>query len=177
MPKAKAPKAKTNAEPVRANRARAVSEIVPDIGRLAFRRFGFIQSSVVSRWREIVGERYADASVPESIRFPQGKRQDGTLTLLVTGAHAPMMSHVTGVIVERVNRFFGYPAVAKVVIRQGTVPRRGTARPLRPELVALPVELGQSLKTIADPELKAVLESLARGVATATSIPVVGKIS
>jgi hypothetical protein len=171
------PKAKPSMpEPVRANRARAVSEIVPDVGRLAFRRFGFIQSSVVSRWREIVGERYADASVPESIRFPQGKRQDGTLTLLVTGAHAPMMSHVTGVIIERVNRFFGYPAVAKVVIRQGAVPKRPVpAKPV--ELVALPVELGQSLKTIADPELKAVLESLARGVATATSIPVIGKIS
>lgn len=163
-------------EPVRANRARAVSEIVPDVGRMAFRRFGFIQSSVVSRWREIVGERYADASVPESIRFPQGKRQDGTLTLLVTGAHAPMMSHVTGVIIERVNRFFGYSAVAKVVIRQGAVPKRAAA-PKPVELVALPVELGQSLKTIADPELKAVLESLARGVATATSIPVIGKIS
>ena len=175
MPKAKALPAP--AERPRGGRARAVSEIVPDIGRLAFRRFGFVQSSVVSRWREIVGERYADASVPESIRFPQGKRQDGTLTLLVTGAHAPMMSHVTGVIMERVNRFFGYAAVAKVVIRQGVVPKRGALRPARPELVALPVELGQSLKTIADPELKAVLESLARGVATATSIPVIGKIS
>ncbi len=143
---------------------------------MAFRRFGFVQSSVVSRWREIVGERYAHASVPESIRFPQGKRQDGTLTLLVTGAHAPMMSHVTTVIIERVNRFFGYSAVAKVVIRQGTVPKRPAARKAV-ELVALPVELGQSLKTIADSELKAVLESLARGVATATSIPVIGKIS
>lgn len=172
MPKAKAPMS----EPVRANRARAVSEIVPDVGRLAFRRFGFVQSSIVSRWREIVGERYADVSIPESIRFPHGKRDNGVLNLLVTGAHAPMMSHVTGVIIERVNRFFGYSAVAKVAIRQGAVPKR-SLRPAPPELVALPVELGKSLKTIADPELKAVLESLARGVATATSIPVIGKIS
>ena len=181
MPKAKAiaaPKAITApTERARGGRARAVSEIVPDIGRLAFRRFGFVQSSVVSRWREIVGERYAHASVPESIRFLQGKRQDGTLTLLVAGAHAPMMSHVTGVIVERVNRFFGYSAVAKVVIRQGALPKRIPPRAAPLELVALPVELGQSLKTIADPELKAVLESLARGVATAASIPVIGKIS
>ncbi|CAM3126886.1 DUF721 domain-containing protein [Sphingomonas antarctica] len=174
MPKAKAIIAP--AERPRGGRARAVSEIVPEVGRMAFRRFGFVQSSVVSRWREIVGERYADASVPESIRFPQGKRQDGTLTLLVTGAHAPMMSHVTGVIIERVNRFFGYSAVAKVVIRQGNMPKR-PARAIPLELVALPVELGASLKTIADPELKAVLESLARGVATATAIPVMGKIS
>jgi hypothetical protein len=174
------PKAKPITAPVerpRGGRARAVSEIVPEIGRIAFRRFGFVQSSVVSRWREIVGERYADVSVPESIRFPQGQRQDGTLTLLVQGAQAPMMSHVTGVIIERVNRFFGYSAVAKVVIRQGTVPKRSAVRTAPRALVAMPVELGQSLKTIADPELKAVLESLARGVASATTIPVIGKIS
>jgi hypothetical protein len=48
---------KKQAEAPRANRARAVSDIVPDIGRAAFRRFGFVQSSIVSRWSEIVGER------------------------------------------------------------------------------------------------------------------------
>ena len=50
----------------RANRARAVSDIVPDIGRAAFRRFGFVQSSIVSRWREIVGERYASGVGPDT---------------------------------------------------------------------------------------------------------------
>ena len=35
--------------------ARPVAELVPQIGRAAFRRFGFIQSSVVTRWPEIVG--------------------------------------------------------------------------------------------------------------------------
>ena len=98
----------------RGGRARAVSEIVPDVGRVAFRRFGFVQSSVVSRWPEIVGARYADVSAPESIRFPPGKRADGVLTLVVAGAHAPMMQHVEPDIVARVNRFFGYGAVARV---------------------------------------------------------------
>src|SRR5690606_17091062 len=39
--------------------ARPVAELVPQIGRAAFRRFGFVQSSVVTRWPEIVGERHA----------------------------------------------------------------------------------------------------------------------
>jgi len=54
---------------------------------------------------------------------------------------------------------------------------RPAASPKRPELVALPLELGDSLRTIADPELKAVLESLARGVATAAQPAVIGKVS
>jgi hypothetical protein len=172
------------AEPVRARRARAMSEITPDIGRAAFRRFGFVQSSVVSRWREIVGERYAGVSSPESIRFPHGKRSDGVLTLVVEGAHATMMQHVAPVIAERVNRFFGYPAVARVVFRQGSVQAaRAKPRVAPPSLRPLPAELGDSLRSVADPELRAVLESLARGVAASESpapmmtIPIVGKLT
>ena len=162
-------------EKPRGGRARRMGEMLPDIGGTAFRRFGFVQSSIVSRWKEIVGDRYATVSAPESIRFPQGKRADGVLTLAVAGAHAPMMQHVVPVIIERVNRFFGYAAIARVTIRQGEIakPRQAAKRP---ELVALPVELGDSLRTIADPELKAVLESLARGVATAAQPVIVGKV-
>ena len=42
----------TRTEPQRSNRARAVSELLPDVGRAAFRRFGFVQQAVVSRWNE-----------------------------------------------------------------------------------------------------------------------------
>ena len=47
---------KAAAEP-RARGARAsVSDLLPEVGGAAFRRFGFVQSSIVSRWREIVGD-------------------------------------------------------------------------------------------------------------------------
>ena len=49
--------------------ARPVSELVPQIGRAAFRRYGFVQSSVVTRWPEIVGPTHAKVCAPESIRF------------------------------------------------------------------------------------------------------------
>lgn len=172
-------------EPRRALRARAVSEMLPDVGRAAFRRFGFVQSSVVSRWPEIVGERYAGISAPESIRFPAGRRSDGVLTLAVEGAHAPMMQHVAPVIVERVNRFFGYPAVARVHFKQAMVQLVRARKPApAASLEPIPAELGDSLRSIADPELRACLEALARGVAAGeeargegvTTIKVVGRL-
>ena len=159
------------AAPVRQNRARALSEIVPEIGGAAFRRFGFVQSAVVSRWPEIVGQRYAGVCSPESIRFPAGKRSDGVLTLSVEGAHAPMMQHVAPALIERVNRFFGYPAVARLQIRQGAAqPRpKPIAKAAPPSLK--PVELGDSLRAVGDPELRAVLESLAEGLSFTTGAP------
>lgn len=159
----------------RGGRVRRMGEMLPEVGGMAFKRFGFVQSAVVSRWGEIVGERYARASAPESIRFPVGKKSDGTLTLTVSGAHAPMIQHVLPAIIERVNRFFGYAAIARVAIRQGEVVR-ATPSPARRAPPAVSVELGDSLRTIADPELRAVLESLARGVAATAPPPVVGKI-
>ncbi len=156
----------------RGGEARAVSDLMPEIGRAAFRRFGFVQSSVVSRWGEIVGSRYAAVSAPESIRFPVGKKADGTLELIVEGAHATMMQHVIPEIIERVNRFFGYSAVARVKMRQGKIAKpsdnRGNAvhKPaIPPSLRPLPMELGESLREIADPELFKVLESLAQSLA------------
>jgi hypothetical protein len=162
---------------------RAVSDLLPDAGGAAFRRFGFVQSAIVSRWREIVGARYAQVSSPESIRFPTGKKSGGVLNLVVEGAHAPLMQHVAPAIIERVNRFFGYPAIERIAIRQGAV-RAPPARARRAvkEETPIPPDMGDSLREVADPGLRACLESLARslssgeGAPTVTAIPVVGRI-
>ncbi len=162
----------SNDEAPRTGRVRAAGDLVADIGGVAFKRFGFVQSAIVSRWADIVGERYARVSSPESIRFPTGRKSSGVLTLLVEGAHAPLMQHLTPLIVERVNRFFGYEAVNRIVFRQGRQPAQA-ARPVRPNLRPLPKELGEGLRQIADPELRACLESLASKLSASSGPPVV----
>lgn len=152
----------------RGGAARAVGELMPEIGRTAFRRFGFVQSSVVTRWPEIVGERHARVCQPEAIRFRPGEKSEGLLQLVVMPAHAPLISHVIPEIIDRVNRFFGYRAVSQVKLRQGTVkapPSQGPGT-APPSLRPIPLELGESLRDIGDPELRTVLESLARNLSS-----------
>ncbi|WP_234035775.1 DUF721 domain-containing protein [Erythrobacter insulae] len=143
---------------------KAIGDLMPEIGRTAFRRFGFVQSSVVTRWPEIVGPRHARVCSPEAIRFPPGEKSDGILQLVVSPAHAPLIQQVTPEIMDRVNRFFGYRAVARVKIRQGAVkpPHAQERAKPPPSLKPIPMELGDSLRDIGDPELRKVLESLAR---------------
>jgi hypothetical protein len=153
-------------------RGRRVGDLLPEIGRASFRRFGFVQSSIISRWAEIAGPRYAQISSPESIRFPQGQRSDGVMTLVVEPAHAPMMQHVIPDIIERTNRFFGYGAVARVILRQDRVALNQPTRKSPPSLRPVPAAVGRELKAIADPELRACLESLAGAVAASTGSPI-----
>lgn len=139
---------------------------MPQIGRTAFRRFGFVQSSIVTRWPEIVGEHHARVCMPEAIRFPPGEKSDGILQLVVLPAHAPLIQQVIPEILERVNRFFGYAAVARAKLRQGAVKPIYADEPRKapPSLKPIPMELGDSLRDIGDPELRTVLESLARSL-------------
>lgn len=156
----------------RGGAARAVADLMPDIGRAAFRKFGFIQSSVVTRWAEIVGQRHAALTAPDLIRFPQGKRSGGTLQLIVASGHAPMVQHLIPEIIERVNRFFGYEAVARVNLRQGEVKASAPVdRPPPAMLRPVPQELGEGLREVSDPELRAVLESMARSLAANAAGP------
>ena len=163
-----------NDDSPRRGHARSAGELVGDVGGMAFKKFGFVQASVVSRWKEIVGERYGQVSLPESIRFPAGRKSGGTLTLLVEGAHAPLIQHLGPMIIERVNRFFGYEAVNRLVFRQGRPPPAPPS-PKRAELRPVPKELGEGLRQIADPELRACLESLAARLDTSSGPPSLDK--
>ncbi len=172
---AKSPRPESKQEAPRRGYARAAGDLVGDVAGVTFKRFGFVQGAVVSRWAEIVGERYAKVSTPESIRFPAGKKAGGTLTLNVEGAHAPLIQHLAPRIIERVNRFLGYEAVVRVVFRQGRA-LKPEPKLERPSAAPVPKELGEGLRQIADPELRACLESLASKLAGSYGVPAVDHI-
>lgn len=160
--------------PERSRRTRSVAELVPAIGGHAFRRFGFTQSAVVERWVEIVGVQYARHSRPESLTFPRGKKEGGTLKIAVTGALAPMLRHAEPQVIERVNRILGYAAVAKLLLRHGDVVAEPAppARP-RPAPVELSPDTRSTLRDIGDPDLRASLEALAQALSWSKGPPVV----
>lgn len=165
---AKRPATPARPQRSRGGEARGIADLIPAIGETSFRRFGFIQSSLISRWAEIAGPRYAAMASPESIAFPRGKKADGTLQLVVTSATAIFMQHAEPEIIARVNRFFGYGAIARVKYRHGALTRPRTPEPpvkAPPSLRPISIAAADGLKPIADPELQTVLESLARSMA------------
>lgn len=141
--------------------ARSVAELLPEVGGMAFRRFGFLHGALVGRWRDVVGPVYARWSLPQSIRFPRGARTGGTLTVLVEGPFSLQLQHVSPQIVERANRILGSGMIQRVKLVQGEVP----APAERPERGQAPTAApATNLVGIRDSGLRAALEALADGL-------------
>ncbi len=164
----------------RGGEARAIADLVPAIGDTAFRKFGFVQSSIITRWPEIVGGRLARVTAPESLRFPKGSRADGTLQISVTSTHAVIVQHVIPDIIARVNQFFGYAAVAQIRLQQGRVERPAAAPPAglpaskAEQSGEVSAQASDALMAIKDPELRAVLDGVARSLAMRDLPPKLG---
>ncbi len=80
---------------------------------------GLIEIDLLSNWQNIVGQEIAEHSMPQKIVFKPNCRNDGTLHLLVAGsAFALEIQHKLPIILEKINTFFGYKAIAKITIMQ-----------------------------------------------------------
>jgi hypothetical protein len=151
---------------------RDVGSLLPDVGGMAFRRFGFVQGALLARWRDVVGPVYARWSIPESLKFARGQTSDGVLTIRVEGPFSVQLQHVGPQIIDRANRILGHAAVGRIRLVQGEVPRPAE----RP--VAQPAPAGEgpkaNLSGVKDEGLRAALEDLAAQLGTAKPPPRIG---
>jgi hypothetical protein len=151
-------------------RARPLAELLRKALGKAFAKQGFASIELVTRWREIVGAEIAAHSQPERIqwrRVPQaaGASEPGTLVLRVEGPTALEIQHQSGVILERVNRFFGWQAVARLRLRQAPLSQRTQPpMPLAPDPEAA-ARLAERFPEIQDANLRRALARLGASVA------------
>lgn len=96
--------------------SRAVSLMQKPI-RSATESRGFAQSRVLTHWTEIVGESIAKIAKPVDVGYAKGGF-GATLTVLTTGAQAPMLEMQKEQLREKVNACYGYNAIARIRITQ-----------------------------------------------------------
>lgn len=144
---------------------RRVADLIPRCLGPALAKRGFASSELITRWPDIVGEEISACAEPIKLQWPRGgaeAQEPATLILRAEGPAAIEIQHLSGVIVERVNRFFGWRAVKRIAIRQAPLARR--ARPSRaapdPEAAA---RLAQTLD-IADEGLRLALARLGAAI-------------
>src|SRR5262249_35055512 len=107
--------------------AKPLSLLLSDVFSDAYARQGFAARELVTRWAEIGGADVAAHSEPLKLQWPrpvQGQPQEpATLVLKVEGPTALEIQHKSDLILQRVNRFFGWSAVGKLALRQAPLSR------------------------------------------------------
>jgi len=142
--------------------------------RAAFARYGFAYADLVTQWPAIVGHNLAQWSEPERIKWPRSgadeRKQGGTLVIRVVPGRGLDLQHETPQIIDRINSFYGYSAIAAVRITQGPLSRKKGVRPAPPELGPDQAKaLEAQIETVADPGLKEALRRLGTGILTSRS--------
>jgi hypothetical protein len=151
--------AKTYPRPVRDVLNRCLGE--------AFAKQGFASTDIVTHWAEIVGPEIAAHAEPVKLQWPRGDAEQpepATLVLRVEGPAAVEIQHLSGLILERVNRFFGWRAVKRIALRQAPLTRankRQAPSPPDPQAVAA---VAASLPDVSDESLRAALARLGAAV-------------
>src|SRR5260370_26985132 len=105
--------------------AKPLSVLLSDVFSDAYAKQGFAARELVTRWKEIAGPEVAAHSEPLKIQWPrpvEGQPQEpATLVWRVEGPIALEIQHASDVILQRVNRFFGWSAGGRLALRQASL--------------------------------------------------------
>ena len=148
--------------------AKPLSVLLSDVFSDAYARQGFAARELVTRWAEIAGPEIAAHAEPLKIQWPrpvEGQPQEpATLVLRVDGPMALEIQHGSDVILQRVNRFFGWNAVGRLALRQAPLARRHAPKvPAAPDAEAV-AEVAKSLSAVEDEDLRAALARLGASI-------------
>ena len=153
---------------------RAVGSFVPRVTKPAFEKYGFSAAALITDWAEIIGADLARSTAPERLKWPTLPRGDAgggpevgrpgaTLLMRVDQGRALDIQYKSRQIIERINAYFGYRAVADLRIIQAPIERRADPRtpPAPPRTVAPPPA---EVAAIQDAGLREALARMAAGL-------------
>jgi len=148
--------------------AKPLSVLLGDVFSDAFAKQGFAARELVTRWAEIAGPEVAAHSEPLKIQWPRpiegAPQEPATLVLRVEGPMALEIQHASDVILQRVNRFFGWSAVGRLALRQAPLSRRDRLKASRAPDAKAVAEVAETLSSVEDEQLRAALARLGASI-------------
>ena len=148
--------------------AKPLSALLGDVFSDAYARQGFATRELVTRWAEIAGAEIAKHSEPMKIQWPrpvEGQPQEpATLVLRVEGPVALEIQHSSDVILQRVNRFFGWNAVGRLALRQAPLSRKTLRKAAQQPDEADVARVAETLSSIGDHDLRDALARLGASI-------------
>lgn len=146
---------------------RPLSELLGATLSDALKAQGFASTEIISRWPDIVGPEIAAHSEPLKINWQRAVGEDtpepATLVLRVEGPAALEIQHLSAVILERVNRFFGWQAIGRIALRQAPLHRREQRIPPTAD-PGVAAHIAETLPDVEDEDLRQALGRLGAAI-------------
>ena len=134
----------------------------------ALKAQGFASTEIISRWTDIVGTEIAAHSEPLKINWPRAigdeAPEPATLVLRVEGPAALEIQHLSAVILERVNRFFGWQAIGRIALRQAPLRHRERPAPQPQPDPGIAARIAEGLPEVKDEDLRQALARLGAAI-------------
>ena len=147
---------------------RPLSELLSATLSDALKTQGFASAEILARWADIVGTEIAAHSEPMKINWPRPQGDEdpdpATLVLRVEGPAALKIQHLSAVILERVNRFFGWQAIGRIALRQAPLRRREPTKAPSPADPAIAARIAEGMPEIKDEDLRQALARLGAAI-------------
>jgi len=146
----------------RTYRTKSIADIAGSINNRTFARYGFAKSDIILHWSEIVGSVLARSSLPERLIMPKSNEKEGragVLHIRVEGSFAPEMQHLEPLVIDRINSYYGFKAVERLIFHHGNVATKTLGQKYKPPILSdsQKNELDLMLKDVKDDQLRASL--------------------
>lgn len=155
--------------PKRKNRSVQLGDVIDGMLDPALRRRGFANRDLIVNWASIAPAPWDRATLPDKLVWPRKDRPDpegAVLYLRCLESHKVMLPHEAPAITMAINRYFGYLLIrgVRLSLNPLSLPQ-AAAKPVRQDLSAQARgRIAEETSGIEDPELRAALEKLGRGV-------------
>ena len=151
-------------KPHRNKKLKAISAETERITSPIRKKRGLTEAALISDWPKIIGNRLAQECLPLRISSGAGAN-NGTLYIQVSGVLALELQHMQTQVIERINGYFGYQAISRVILQQAPVingkPKKKIKKALTKEDTAA---LDLLLDGVTDNSLRKALRDLGQGI-------------
>jgi hypothetical protein len=151
------------------SKPRPLSDLVPGLTRDILGKKSLLFGKMIADWSHIAGADIADKTTPLDLKYAKklDQKSQAVLHLAVQSAYALEISYQKSLLIERLNMFFGYPAIKDIKIIQQTNlmdNKKQTVVPSRPLTLQEERGLDGIVAQIQENDLQTALKNLGKAI-------------
>lgn len=161
----------TTSKPFTPNRPRPVSDLVPGLTKDVFGKKNMLFGKMLAEWPQIAGPEIAARTAPLELKFSRQKNgkdaHQAVLNLAIQSAYALEFSYQKSLLIERLNVFFGYPAIKDIKIIQNSEIMDKAQKPFIQKLPVTPQQVEKIETLVAEVkenDLQIALKNLGKAI-------------